>query len=314
MPTPVSGAISLLNVNNALSRSPTAQISIGSGAVRNLAGVYSGPIGFRDLYNKPVSGGAAFSGNVELMVVAGGGGGGRSGDDGGGGGGAGGLIYVTGLSLVAGSFPVTIGAGGAATGLASGGTDGSPSSAFGFVAIGGGAGGGRSGGSGGGGNSTNYPGAGAGTPGQGNNGGAATGGHYTPGGGGGGAGGVGGTAGGPGPGGIGRQIAINGTATYYAGGGGGANLGGAGGAGGLGGGGQGGGPEYSVGGSPGTNGLGGGGGGSPAGPLPAAAGGSGVVIVAYPGDTPIATGGSISTTSRPGYVVHTFQSTGVFTI
>jgi hypothetical protein len=29
---------------------------------------------------------------------------------------------------------------------------------------------------------------------------------------------------------------------------------------------------------------------------------------------PIATGGIISTTSRSGYVVHTFQSTGVFIV
>jgi hypothetical protein len=39
-----------------------------------------------------------------------------------------------------------------------------------------------------------------------------------------------------------------------------------------------------------------------------------VVIIAYPGTTPIATGGSISTTSRSGYVVHTFYSSGTFTI
>jgi len=61
----------------------------------------------------------------------------------------------------------------------------------------------------------------------------------------------------------------------------------------------------------GTANTGGGGGGGPAGNS-AGAGGSGIVIVAYPGTTPVATGGTISTTIRPGFVVHTFTSTGSF--
>ena len=55
---------------------------------------------------------AGFSGNAQVLVVAGGGGGGSGR---GGGGGAGGLIYNSNFSLMAGtSYPVTVGAGGAA--------------------------------------------------------------------------------------------------------------------------------------------------------------------------------------------------------
>jgi len=41
----------------------------------------------------------------------------------------------------------------------------------------------------------------------------------------------------------------------------------------------------------------------------AGSGGSGVVIVAYPGPA-LASGGAVSTTSRAGYTVHTFSSSG----
>jgi hypothetical protein len=310
MPLPNSGPISLGDVSGTLGQATASSVGLGDGNTRALLGVLSGAISLNDAYGKSAAGGPAI-GDTEILLVAGGGGGGRSGDDGGGGGGAGGYLYLTTVNLLRGTYTVTVGAGGAATGLPSGGTDGTNSSGFGYTAIGGGAGGGRSGGSGGGGNSTNYPNPGAGTVGQGNNGGGAYGGHYTPGGGGGGAGAVGAT---PGAGGIGLANSINGTSTYYAGGGGGANLFGAGYAGGLGGGGAGGGPEGgpSGNGSPGTANTGGGGGGGTAGFVSAAAGGSGIVIVAYPGVTPKATGGTISTSIRPGYVVHTFTSTGQF--
>ena len=46
----------------------------------------------------------------------------------------------------------------------------------------------------------------------------------------------------------------------------------------------------------------------------AGSGGSGVVIIAYPGAVARATGGNIDTSSRSGYVVHTFTSSGTFTV
>jgi hypothetical protein len=38
------------------------------------------------------------------------------------------------------------------------------------------------------------------------------------------------------------------------------------------------------------------------------------VIVAYPGTVARATGGTISTLSRPGYVVHAFTTSGTFAL
>jgi hypothetical protein len=95
-------------------------------------------------------------GNVEVLVVGGGGGGGKNG----GGGGAGGLVYSNGFPLVAGTYTVSVGGGGAASTGGSGGNgtnsvfSNSVSSAM--VAMGGGGGGalgniGLNGGSGGGG-------------------------------------------------------------------------------------------------------------------------------------------------------------------
>jgi len=49
---PASGAISLSQVNTELGRSATAPISLGETAVRNLAGVPSGPISLSNLYGK----------------------------------------------------------------------------------------------------------------------------------------------------------------------------------------------------------------------------------------------------------------------
>lgn len=102
---------------------------------------------------------------------------------------------------------------------------------------------------------------------------------------------------------------------FFAGGGGGGAHGSVGGAsGGVGGGG------YS--GKPGIGGLtntgGGAGGGndleeSPAVPNVNQNGGSGIALIAYPGEQ-IALGGTVDTTSRPGWTIHAFTSTGTFVV
>lgn len=263
---------------------------------------------------------------VEYLVVAGGGGGGGAG---GGGGGAGGFKTGT-MSLPKNSYSVIVGNGGTgATGLNTQGADGGASTFYTITSIGGGGGGsssaagnfsrnGRTGGSGGGaagGGSTNgiY---GLGTVGQGSNGGngSTNGSSYDSGGGGGGANtiGISATLNYSGNGGDGLMSGITGTNVAYAGGGGGgraydtasAGLGGTGG---------GGAGSKTGSGSNGTANTGGGGGGSA---LTGSGGngGSGIIIIAYPGTSPRATGGTISTTSRPGYVVHTFTSSGTFTV
>ena len=269
---------------------------------------------------------------VEVLVVAGGGGGSGNFYDDGAGGGAGGLIYNTAYQLTnaAAAITVTIGAGGAASTGGQGG-NGADSIFGSLTAIGGGGGAahrspGVPGGSGGGGcgsfvgDNQNVAG-GPGTPGQGNRGGnggigdvPVNGGGYPGSAGGGGAGSIGGapTGGGTnqgGNGGVGLQLSISGTPTYYAGGGGGVRNG----IGGLGGGGT---ASYGRDGSPAGNGTpntGGGGGGGRANPgetgVPGA-GGSGIVIVRYPG-LPAATGGTI--TYLNGYTIHTFTSSGTFT-
>ena len=255
--------------------------------------------------------------NVELLIVGGGGGTGE------GGGGAGGLIYYSSYPVSAGTkYSVTIGAGGTAGGTNSKGNNGANSIFGPLVAIGGGAGGGgqppslgNNGGSGGG-TSAAYgaiSGVSLGTPGQGNNGGAqsfANGSLYASGGGGG-AGAVGGigntaTGGSGGVGGIGLAFAISGISTYYAGGGGGSGGGipsGVTAPGGLGGGGTG-----SSSGTAGTPNTGGGGGGSIFN-TSGAPGGSGIIIIAYQGPQR-GLGGTVDTTSRPGYTLHTFTTTG----
>jgi len=203
---------------------------------------------------------------VRYLVVAGGGGGGS---DMGGGGGAGGYLAASTLSLVAGTYTITVGAGGTGGPAGSGqiaGAKGTNSSIVGpgasIIAIGGGGGGSRhdagsspatSGGSGGGG-SGQYGGA-TGTVGQGNNGGSSAG-QWWPAGGGG-AGAVGVTQ--PANGGAGISNDILGTAYFWAGGGGGSGYSGSGGNGGAGGGGAGA-IGTTTGGSglnPGGNGLGG---------------------------------------------------------
>ena len=243
--------------------------------------------------------------SCDFLLVAGGGGGGTSFDRTAGGGGAGGYIYRTNLSIISGTYTITIGGGGGSD------ASGNNSVFSTFTAIGGGRGGSDypdNGGSGGGiyhGGGT----AGAGTTGQGFGGGpiAFNNGNYYLGpfcaSGGGGGGGVGGngTINAAGPGGIGISNSITGTATYYCGGGGGSSQslnGGAAlpaGAGGLGGGGAGARSyvpdrDYTradpVTGSSGTTNTGGGGGGGGGnnqwgGGASGGSGGSGLFIVKY---------------------------------
>jgi hypothetical protein len=255
---------------------------------------------------------------VEVLVVAGGGGGGV---DRAGAGGAGGLIYNSAYQLTnAAAITVTVGAGGAGTSANVQGVNGSNSVFGSLTAIGGGGGGhgsgtaGSNGGSGGGAGNSAPVGStragGLGTAGQGNNGGT---GIYSPpyygagGGGGAGAPGANGTSTSSGNGGIGQAYSISGTSTYYAGGGGaGSYDGGTSGTGGLGGGGNG----YQSAADSGVANTGGGGGSSGNTITNGGNGGSGIVIVRYPG-LPAATGGTI--TYLNGYTIHTFTSSGTFT-
>jgi hypothetical protein len=254
---------------------------------------------------------------IDYLVVGGGGGGG----DTGGGGGGGGQVKTGSVSLLSGSFGVTIGNGG--TGGTSAGT---PASNGGtttlslptpVVSIGGGGGGmglspnGSSGGNGGGGghlNNGNPPGVGGTAAVGGFAGGNA---NNVIGGGGGGAGGVGGSATGS-NGGIGVSSSISGSATFYGGGGGGGSwqVGTGGGQGGQGGGGSGG-TALSPLATSGAANTGGGGGGSGNSQSTAVSknGGSGIVIVRYLG-SPSGTGGTI--TQSGGYTIHTFNSNGTF--
>jgi hypothetical protein len=247
----------------------------------------------------------------DILVVGGGGGGGTAH---GGGGGAGALIYTTNQTLSSGAYTINVGNGGAAVASRGITANNGQSSSILFnsstiyLAIGGGGGGGAivagaNGGSGGGGDgavggtalSTNTPlgtyGFAGGTGGNGY-----TYGEGWSGGGGGGAGVVGGNAVSSattttaGNGGIGREINIIGTATYYAGGGGGGVIGNAIGgyitnigSGGIGGGGAGGKTSVGVSGIPNTGGGGGGGGFNRTGDIDYAggAGGSGIVIIRY---------------------------------
>jgi hypothetical protein len=259
--------------------------------------------------------------NVELLIVGGGGG---SGFSVGSGGGAGGLLYYSSYPVSAGTkYAITVGSG--STAMTVGGTGVAASngnnSIFGpLVAYGGGGGtgqsvaypngpGGKSGGSGSGGTrNQNTP--GQGVTGQGNAGGRGsdTAGSYG-GGGGGGAGAVGGDGSGTGggAGGNGLAFSISGISTYYAGGGGGSSNGGPEGAGGLGGGGAG----TSGNGTSAVANTGGGGGGGDTfnGGTIGGNGGSGIIIIAYQGPQR-GLGGTVDTTSRPGYTLHTFTTTG----
>jgi hypothetical protein len=257
--------------------------------------------------------------DLKYLIIGGGGSGGANLGGGGGGG-----EFVEGSLSVSGSYDIVVGAGGAAvTGNGTAGNDGGTSTFNGISAIGGGGGhgnggNGRDGGSGGGGagNETTTGGTGTAPTGQGNNGGTGTAAGTRAAGGGGGAGAVGANgsaATGGGAGGSGASWSIN--AIFYAGGGGGAANNGTG----AGAGGNGGGGAASddgatpINGFPGTDGLGGGGGGGPnvSGSV-SGKGGDGVVIIAYLGSTIKASGGTI--TYDNGYTLHTFTSSGTFTI
>ena len=287
---------------------------------------------------------------VEYVVVAGGGGGGRQHGGAGGGGGyrssvagessGGGYSAETPLSLVPGTYVVTVGGGGAGSSTQSGGTytgvrgaNGSSSSFSTVTSLGGGGAGsyrgslsvdsnGNSGGSGGGGGSTEGVG-----PGAGNYGGSGEVSQGYPGGrssyagaGGGGAGGVGSNGAGSspggdgGPGGSGVTSAITGTSVGRAGGGGGGSYGSGNGSTGSVGVGTDGGASGGHGANSGPSAVsnrGGGGGGGGAWEYYGGAGGSGVVIVRYQGPQR-ATGGTI--TSAGGYTIHTFTGSGSFII
>jgi hypothetical protein len=268
--------------------------------------------------------------SVDVLVVGGGGGGGTGSYAGGGGGGGGGFREATAFPITPGSaITVTVGSGGSIN------SNGGSSLFSTITSTGGGAGGGfngasligLNGGSGGGGGAPAGTGISLGgtgntpptSPPQGNSGGV---GEHISGihaafGGGGGAGGIGGdfvlTPGSGirrsdgGFGGAGSSSSISGTSVTYAGGGGGGghtNQGGIGGIGGVGGGGSGSGPGNAVAGTPNT---GGGGGGQGHSSGAAATGGSGIVIVRYPG-AQRATGGTV--TSSGGYTIHTFTTVG----
>ena len=277
---------------------------------------------------------------VQYLLVGGGGGGGgsRANGNGSGGGGAGGHL-VGSTQVSAGTYTVTVGAGGnggAAGSPSSPGLNGASTTISGpdittITASGGGGGAsgadtpiaGSSGGSGGGGGSYSGLG-GSGTSGQGNAGGTASsppsGGHpQAPnyrGGGGGGAGQRGSDGHeSQGTGGKGLYSSIDGTNTIRAGGGGGGSYSPySGHAGGAGGGGAGGGPTN---GSAGTTNTGGGGGGASWAPTTAYSGGnggSGVAILRYVisgRKSALATGGSVSFYN--GKTIHVFTGTGTFT-
>ena len=174
---------------------------------------------------------------ASILVVGGGGGGGW---DAGGGGGGGGVIYQQNITILSGTYNITIGSKGmAATGYPqNGGTGGNTSVGSLFIAVGGGGGGNNhgktqqtspylrmNGGSGGGQGSAqnnDSTGPGTGISGQGYNGGSGISASNGGGGGGGGGGlGLNATAGYGGNGGIGFLCDISGSNTYYAGGGGG---------------------------------------------------------------------------------------------
>jgi len=286
---------------------------------------------------------AVASGEMEYLVVAGG----ASGGSNGGGGGAGGLrtsygntsgggaSAETAITLAAGTYTITVGAGGAsidnATNYQDPGNAGSASTIAGGATVntvGGGGGGSNNiapstGGSGGGsGSGTGGPTAAAGTANEGFAGGdgmAAS--HPYLGGGGGGAGSVGQAVDGSGPwpggGGTGLMVAINALPTAYAGGGGGTGGTGSGytaggGAGGSGGGGNGG--AYNGSGIAGLTNTGGGGGATgDAGSYTSGAGGSGVIILRLlTADYSGSTTGSPTVTTSGSETILTYTGSGTY--
>lgn len=260
---------------------------------------------------------SASTSTVHTLVVAGGGGGGSRLNRGGGGGGGGGVVYDSSHSISVGSYTITVGAGG--TGAYNGSIGGNSSFDT-IIAYGGGAGAsdtpGGSGGSGGGSAGVGGSG-GTATSGQGYNGGAGGGTCCKYGGGGGGGasavGGNGSYASGGGNGGAGVANSITGSSVYYGGGGGGGGAWNNAGSGGVGGGGNGSQTSGVRAGSGTANTGGGGGGANTDGDSNAGGdGGSGVVIISYPTGSFTATGGTITTSG--GNTIHTFTSSGTFTV
>jgi len=243
-----------------------------------------------------------FGTGASVSVLAVGGGGGGSG----GGGGGGGVVTAT-TPVEIGTYSIVVGAGGL-----NGQHQGEVSTAFSLIAVGGGYGSdyngtGGSGGSGGGGAASGGDG-GPHTTGQGFDGGIGAGsGGTRGGGGGGGAGGKGddASANTGGNGGAGYTSGISGSSVCYAGGGGGSgslNPGTAT---------CGGGSSTTGSGNDATANTGGGGGGSYNGPV-AGKGGSGIVIISYPTGSITASGGTVTTSG--GNTIHTFTSSGTFTV
>jgi len=287
--------------------------TIGTNAIPN-----TGSGGGGSAYNVSISGNGsngivivrypATDYNVELLIVGGGGAGGGSiySFGGGAGGGAGGLIYYSSYPVSAGTkYTVNVGAGGTGQNATTGanGSNGDNSIFGPLVAFGGGGGSngngggtGSNGGSGGGGGYRGYTtvaNGGFGVAGQGNNGGGVSS-VSAAGAGGGGAGGVGqsntGSGGGTGGiGGVGLTYAITGSSVTYATGG------------------QGGAASGTTGSA--NTGNGGAGTYADANTNTAYAGGSGIIIIAYQGPQR-GIGGTVNTTSRPGYTLHTFTTIG----
>jgi hypothetical protein len=264
------------SVNLQIGANATATISFNDAAVRTLTGTTAGTalVMPTNFYGKF----APFT--MEYLVVAGGGSGGNFNNQNTGGGGGGGAL--TSSFTYSGSSPssYTITVGGAT----------SPSEMVGVASTtGGGTGRGGSGGSGGG--ADQDGGFGSGIPGQGYPGGPNQNGNSN------------GSSGGGGwleqpsyvSGGQGLTSSITGASVIYAMGGSGTNNGSA---------------RSNP---PGQGGYGSGGQGARFGGGGRQGGFAGVVIVAYPGTSALFTGGSVSTTSRTGYVVHTFTSSGTLT-
>ena len=263
------------------------------------------------------AGGGAGPANVEYVLIAGGGGGGTNSNSGGGG--AGGYLSSSLASVASGStFTITVGAGGGVASNSNG-TDGSASSIAGstittITADGGGGGskqGGSAGDGGSGGGGAYDTTGGSGTSGQGFDGGDGQASGDYPGGGGGVASEAGNTDG-SGTGGDGKASSITGTSVTRAGGGsGGVSAGGTVRAAGDGGGGTGAEGNNTAPVHPVTNtGGGGAGGAADTAGLPGA---SGVAILAYPSGSITATGG-VKTSRSDGHFVHTFKSSGTFTV
>lgn len=226
---------------------------------------------------------------VSYLIVGGGGGGGSNA----GGGGGGGRVVTGGdtIASVPGSFPVTVGAGGAAA------STGGSSTFNGHTAVGG-SGGGSNAGSGGAAGDGNAGGTGDGNSGGGGGGDSALGTNAPA-----------NTTGGDG--GIGTASSITGASVTSGGGGGGGVIGG--GTGGNGGGGGGGnGSSTGAGNAGAANTGGGGGGGSEVGPIVGGVGGSGVVVLSYPTGALTGFGGTITTSG--GNTIHTFTSSGTFVV